>query len=296
MIQFKPWNYHQQVLMDQNPCYQYMINDFQTYYAASEHQEEEYDPVADEMPSETSSDQTPHTDTFRLAFEAAQWSKLVLNAEGLFNQLMTTYAPNEKNLLKNQIEQWLCLKQEYEECITGDDSVSLHAFTENIKRSLERIEEVTETDEKTDESSNWINFKSRKKSYFSDSEISDDEDLSDTYSDNSNFLDKLSEYKKKLESETDLIIDCRKNDFINLKDGFPNPKSIFNNTFLPIVECTNDKKLFKRKSILPNSEFSYELTELKKKITIQVFNKKVYVLQTQGCIVLQVKRVMFQKK
>ena len=266
-MHYRPYYHHQQVV-EQHPYYQYTANELQAYYSSSEHHEEDNDHTGDEMPSETSGDQSPNADMFRLAFAASQWSKLVLNAEGLFNKLMSTNAlpPNEQHLLKNQIEQWLCMKQEYEECITGDDSASLQGYTENTRRSLERIEEVTETDEKTDESSNWMKLQSETKSCSgSESEGFDDEDQSDMESENPDFLDKLDEYMKKFKVETDEIIDSRKNDFSKLHDVSPVPKQVISSSFVPIVKSVPIRNPTSRRiSILPNSEMSHELAEFQK--------------------------------
>ncbi|XP_011495904.1 PREDICTED: kinesin-like protein costa [Ceratosolen solmsi marchali] len=268
MMHYRPWMHHQQMMVDHQPYYQYAINDLQSYYSTSEHQEEDNDHTGDEMPSETSGDQSPNPDMFRLAFAASQWSKLVLNAEGLFNKLMSTNVLplNEQNLLKNQIEQWLCMKQEYEECIAGDDSASLQGYNENTRRSLERIEEVTETDEKTDESNNWIKLQYRTKSCSgSESEVFDDEDNSDSESENPNFLEKLDEYMKKFKTDTDEILDSKKNDYYKLKDCSSISKAIINSSFVPIVKPIPIRNPSSRRmSILPYSDMSNEIVEFQK--------------------------------
>lgn len=259
--------HHQQMLVEQHPYYQqYAFNNVEAYYSSSDHQEEDNDQTGDEMPSETSGDQSPNADMFRLAFAASQWSKLVLNAEGLFNKLMSTsaLAPNEQILLKNQIEQWLCMKQEYEECIAVDDSGSLQCYT---RKSLERIEEVTETDEKTDESSNnWNKVQSAAKSCSgSESEQSDDEEQSDTDSEDTDFFDKLDDYMKKFKADTDKVIDSQRYDYQKLRNISPAPKPAINSSFVPIIKPIPIRKpTSRRTSILPNSEMSNELAEFQK--------------------------------
>lgn len=84
-------------------------------------------------------------DSFGLEFAASQWLKLVSNAEGLFNKLANNDIPEEA---REQIEEWLCLKQECEECF-GVDSGNCNNNRNHFRRSLERIEEVTETDTKS---------------------------------------------------------------------------------------------------------------------------------------------------
>ncbi|XP_039288829.1 kinesin-like protein KIF7 [Nilaparvata lugens] len=87
------------------------------------------------------------SDSFGLEFAASQWLKLVSNAEGLFNKLV-----NNDNQMpegtREQIEEWLCLKQECEECIVTEESKT-SSHQRFAGKSLERIEEVTETDTKS---------------------------------------------------------------------------------------------------------------------------------------------------
>ncbi|RZF37958.1 hypothetical protein LSTR_LSTR005458 [Laodelphax striatellus] len=87
------------------------------------------------------------SDSFGLEFAASQWLKLVSNAEGLFNKLV-----NNDNQMpegtREQIEEWLCLKQECEECIVTEESKT-SSHQRYVGKSLERIEEVTETDTKS---------------------------------------------------------------------------------------------------------------------------------------------------
>lgn len=70
---------------------------------------------------------------FRLEFAASQWLKLVANAEDLFSKLVISKClPQDE---KDQIEHWLCLKQECEECVGSDDATSCRG----VGRVLERI-------------------------------------------------------------------------------------------------------------------------------------------------------------
>lgn len=81
-------------------------------------------------------------DVFGLQFAANQLLKLVMNAEELFQRLLT--AGNLKKSELEQISQWLMLKQECEECLS--ESSEPH-------RSLERIEEEDMEDFSDEESS-----------------------------------------------------------------------------------------------------------------------------------------------
>lgn len=69
-------------------------------------------------------------DVFGLQFAANQLSKLVMNAEEIFQKLVSTDYIKKTEL--EQISQWLMLKQECEECLSD---------TSEPRRSLERIDE-----------------------------------------------------------------------------------------------------------------------------------------------------------
>jgi costal 2 protein len=71
---------------------------------------------------------------FRLEFAASQWLKLVANAEDLFSKLVVSKCLSQDE--KDQVERWLCLKQECEECVGSDDTISCKGFE---GRMLERI-------------------------------------------------------------------------------------------------------------------------------------------------------------
>lgn len=64
---------------------------------------------------------SPNSDNFGLQFAASQWFKLVSNAEGLFGRLMGSTAITE--IEKEQIEEWLFLKQECEECLSSSEAL-----------------------------------------------------------------------------------------------------------------------------------------------------------------------------
>lgn len=75
---------------------------------------------------------------FRLEFAASQWLKLVANAEDLFSKLVSSAGLSRDE--KDQIERWLCFKQECEECVGSDDAASCRGFEGRI---LERIGMLT---------------------------------------------------------------------------------------------------------------------------------------------------------
>lgn len=270
MMHYGPWINHEPVLGN-HPCYppymavmpSYPHNNHEQHHVAEEESEQTGDETHDTMTSATSGERSSSADLFRLEFAATQWSKLVSNAEGLFNKLMTSnILPHTE---QDQIEQWLCMKQEYEECIASDDTASLQGFAENARRSLERIEEVTETDEKTDESANQVERKMDIRcSLSSDSELSEtndeeeEEDNTDTSSENPDFLEKLDECMNKFKTETDRIIDSKKDEFRKTNiEIIPSAARTINanNNYVPVarpVPIRNQNS--RRNSMLPGSE------------------------------------------
>ncbi|XP_046829991.1 kinesin-like protein costa [Vespa crabro] len=276
MIHYGPW-IHQQAILDNHQYYAPYITVMPQFQHRNQEQqdldEEESEQTGDEthdtMTSATSGERSSSADLFRLQFAATQWSKLVSNAEGLFNKLMTSnILPHTE---QDQIEQWLCMKQEYEECITNDDATSLHGFPENTRKSLERIEEVTETDEKTDESINRAELKNNSNSSsVTDSDISepeeddeDEDDHSDVSSESPDFLEKLDECMNKLKMDTDTIVESKKDIFREMNiEIIPNMiKSInTNNNYVSLakpIPARNPNS--RRNSMLPGSEMCNEV-------------------------------------
>lgn len=88
----------------------------------------------------------------RLRFAASQWQLLVTNAETLLNELAISGLLGDDT--KNKIESWLCLKEEYANCIdpellaikprtriqvdsSGSQSVDLPIATSTFQTSCE---------------------------------------------------------------------------------------------------------------------------------------------------------------
>ncbi|XP_072764070.1 kinesin-like protein costa [Anoplolepis gracilipes] len=261
-------NNHQYTYVDTMPFYQH--RDHERHQLNEEENEQGGDETHDTMTPATSGERSSSADLFRLEFAAAQWSKLVSNAEGLFTKLMTNnILPHTE---QDQIEQWLCMKQEYEECIASDETTSLQGYTENTRRSLERIEEVTETDEKTDESANQVKLKLNSNcTSSSESELSeaeedededDEEDQSDVSSESPDFLEKLDEFMNKFKIETDIIVGSKKDDFRETNIGLTSPpvtRSV-NNNYVPVIRpipLRNPNS--RRNSMLPGSDMCNEV-------------------------------------
>ncbi|KAH8418422.1 hypothetical protein KR222_009865 [Zaprionus bogoriensis] len=81
-------------------------------------------------------------DNFGLQFAASQWFKLVSNAEGLFAKLVDSNAITE--LEKEQIEEWLFLKQECEECLSSNEALRSQKALVPIQEAEEPEESVSE--------------------------------------------------------------------------------------------------------------------------------------------------------
>ncbi|XP_051164488.1 kinesin-like protein costa [Leptopilina boulardi] len=286
MMHYTPWP-QQQIIMDNQRYYAQYMEELSHYHhhhhhhrpdPIDENSEQTGDEMHDTMTSATSCDRSSSADLFRLEFAATQWSKLVSNAEGLFNKLIVSnILPHNE---QDQIEQWLCMKQEYEECITSDDTASFQGFADNARRSLEIIEEVTETDEKTDESGNRMDYRDRSETCSeTESEISEEEeddedddddddddveddededdeeeDLSDTNSENPDFIERLDECINKFIIETDGVIDLNREEFQEI--GTPIPQiSRNNNDSSPIMKAPPKRNPnMRRNSMLPGSE------------------------------------------
>ncbi|XP_043288712.1 kinesin-like protein costa [Venturia canescens] len=232
------------------------------------------DETQETMTSATSCERSTSADIFRLEFAAAQWSKLVSNAEGLFNKLMVNNVLPDCE--QDQIEEWLCLKQEYEECIGSDETVSLQGYQETARRSLEIIEEVTETDEKTDESRNGGGKFGREASGDSpESEISEEDDLEEDLeeeeeeksdAENSDFQEKLDELMNRFKLETDELINAQSYEFEASQMAEPKIMTEFNsnlnnnNDYVPIVKPIPIRNPnTRRNSMLPGSEMCNEV-------------------------------------
>ncbi|XP_021922452.1 kinesin-like protein costa isoform X2 [Zootermopsis nevadensis] len=167
--------------------------------------EEQYTDVPD------SEERSTNVDTFGLEFAASQWLKLVANAEDLFSKLVSSAGLSRDE--KDQIERWLCFKQECEECVGSDDAASCRGFEGRI---LERIDEITESEEKSETSQVSSSLKvtsdcsknvGEKTNYESETE-------SEQGSQHPDFLEKLDDLIKKFKYRTDGTVKNRKDSYI----------------------------------------------------------------------------------
>lgn len=70
---------------------------------------------------------------FRPQFAATQMKKLVSNAEDLLNHML--FQPDLPNDVKQEIDQWLYHKQEYDSCTTPESN----SACEQNRTALEKI-------------------------------------------------------------------------------------------------------------------------------------------------------------
>ncbi|XP_053965215.1 kinesin-like protein costa [Anastrepha ludens] len=130
-------------------------------------------------------------DTFGLQFAASQWYKLVSNAEGLFSKLATSNAVTE--LDKEQIEEWLFLKQECEECLSSAEAI-------RSQKQLVPIQEADEPEEAMSEPETSLQ------------QNSDNE--SDCESQRPDLMEKLEVLMEELRLKTDTLIEDKYKEFI----------------------------------------------------------------------------------
>ncbi|XP_014098211.3 kinesin-like protein costa [Bactrocera oleae] len=130
-------------------------------------------------------------DTFGLQFAASQWYKLVSNAEGLFSKLAASNAVTE--LDKEQIEEWLFLKQECEECLSSAEAI-------RSQKQLGPIQEAEEPEEAVSDPETSFH------------QNSDNE--SDCESQRPDLMEKLETLMEELRIKTDTLIHEKYKEFI----------------------------------------------------------------------------------
>ncbi|XP_037948661.1 kinesin-like protein costa isoform X2 [Teleopsis dalmanni] len=150
--------------------------------------------VVPEMPNVTGMGGLPSiVDNFGLQFAASQWFKLVSNAEGLFAKLISSN--NISDLDKEQIEEWLFLKQECEECLSSSEAILARS-----QKHLGPIQEAEEPEETVSEPETTCQQNS-------------DND-SDSESQRPDLDEKLQSLMKDFSLKTDSLVKEKYNDFI----------------------------------------------------------------------------------
>ncbi|XP_016941109.3 kinesin-like protein costa [Drosophila suzukii] len=182
-------------------------------------------------------------DNFGLQFAASQWSKLVTNAEGLFARLMDSKLISE--LEKEQIEEWLYLKQECEECLSSTEAMRQQKQLVPIQ---EAEEEEINSEEATSEPAN------------SEPPNSDNENDTDNESQRPDLDDKIDSLMEEFRDKTDALILEKHADYLA-----KHPKAVMqsqereNEPQPPPAENGEDRKTSigsRRRSIQPGASLS----------------------------------------
>ncbi|XP_053670318.1 kinesin-like protein costa [Anopheles nili] len=146
-----------------------------------------------------------------LYFASQQWSKLLKNAECLFTKLFSTCELNQTE--RNQIEEWLYLKAECDDCFSSTD-ISLPTGTQPTRVCLGPIEEIDEAEDNALHDSNKEAFPS------------DNESDSDICTHLTDVSDRIQSYIKTFQAKTnDLIMDKYQDFFQTHPEGGTAPES-----------------------------------------------------------------------
>lgn len=188
----------------------------------------------DSQDVDTDLDAISRADSFSLEFAASQWQRLVSNAEGLFVTLCKVGVPIEA---KEQIQQWLFMKQECEDCFANDGSI----IREREAFALGRIDEVTESESKSSVE------KTDSETEYSDSgaEIDDAVDLSQVETKRHDFAERLEVLMEIFRNKTDAKVAEHVGPITPVGLPTENPRLL--------VSTSNILKNQRRKSILPSS-------------------------------------------
>ncbi|EDV35913.1 uncharacterized protein Dana_GF12234 [Drosophila ananassae] len=155
--------------------------------------------------------QAAQGDNFGLQFAASQWCKLVSNAEGLFAKLIDSKLISEDE--KEQIVEWMFLKQECEECLSSTEAMRHHQPLVPIQEAEEPEEmEILEQGHSEPANSEAANSEAAN-SEAANSEAansepgnSDNENDTDNESQRPDFADKLEGLKEEFRAKTDALI------------------------------------------------------------------------------------------
>ncbi|XP_033156342.1 kinesin-like protein costa [Drosophila mauritiana] len=177
-------------------------------------------------------------DNFGLQFAASQWSKLVTNAEGLFSKLIDSKLISEVE--KEQIEEWLFLKQECEECLSSTEAM----------RQQKQLVPILEAEEPEDLNSDAAN---------SESPNSDNENDTDNESHRPDLDDKIESLMEEFRDKTDALILEKHADYLS-----KHPKAVMQsqdreNEPQPPEENGDDRKVSigsRRRSVQPGASLS----------------------------------------
>nr|XP_017002205.2 kinesin-like protein costa [Drosophila takahashii] len=189
-------------------------------------------------------------DNFGLQFAASRWSKLVTNAEGLFAKLMDSKLISE--LEKEQIEEWLYLKQECEDCLSSTEAMRQQ------QKQLVPIEEAEEPEDPEEINSEAANSEPAN----SEPPNSDNENDTDNESQRPDLDDKIDGLMDEFRDKTDELILEKHADYLT-----KHPKAVMQSQERenepqpppPAAENGEDRKTSiggRRRSIQPGASLS----------------------------------------
>ncbi|XP_058461600.1 kinesin-like protein costa [Malaya genurostris] len=143
----------------------------------------------------------PQTNYDGLYFASQQWAKLLKNAESLFNKLFGAceLSPQERS----QIEEWLYLKAECDECFSSTD-MSITTGNPPTRVCLGPIEEIDEVDD-TLQNSDKVNISGQCNS--------DNESDSDVCTHLTDVTDRIQGYMKTFQLKTNNLINEKYKEF-----------------------------------------------------------------------------------
>lgn len=174
-----------------------------------------------------------HADNFGLQFAASQWFKLVSNAEGLLSKLLSTKTLSEPE--REQIEEWLFLKQECEECLSSSE---VNFRNQKQLGPIQEAEEPEETASDDPETSCQQN---------------DTDNESDSESQRPDLEEKIENLMEELRLKTDTLVRDKYQEYIKTQ-----PKAVMdsNESFRPDEKRTSSSLGGRRRSIQPGASLS----------------------------------------
>ncbi|XP_049546753.1 kinesin-like protein costa [Anopheles darlingi] len=134
-----------------------------------------------------------------LYFASQQWVKLLKNAESLFTKLFSTCELNQTE--RSQIEEWLYLKAECDDCFSSSDMSLPTGAQPNARMCLGPIEEIDEAEDTTLQSSGKEQFQS------------DNESDSDLCTHLTDVSERIQSYIKTFQTKTNQLITDKYQEF-----------------------------------------------------------------------------------
>ncbi|XP_055385772.1 kinesin-like protein costa [Condylostylus longicornis] len=171
-------------------------------------------------------------DNFGIQFAASQWLKLVSNAEGLFTKLLGNKSVIDAD--REQIEEWLFLKQECEECLSSNEAI-------RPQKPLGPIQETEEPEEVISEPET------------SCQQNSDNDSDNESETQGTDFDEKIEQLMQNMKIKTDNLIRTKYDDFMKSQ-----PKAVMESSesFRPEERKTSSGLGGRRRSIQPGASLS----------------------------------------